>query len=103
MATLFVRQYIHGVPGGNANHLNTTDGKRLNGLFGRLGVNVRLASTADGTPHMTMVVGVLMAGTDHLVLYLRLSGGGNPHASTPPSLNMFLVSKRAESNRLGGT
>ena len=101
MATLFVRQPIHGVPGGNANHLNTTDVKRLNGLFGRLGVNVRLASIADGTPHMTMVGGVLMAGKDYLALYLRLSGGGNPHASTPPSSNMFLVSKRAESNRFG--
>ena len=60
-----------------------------------------LASIADGTPHMTMVGGVLMAGTDHLAAYLRLSGGGNPHASTPPSSNMFLVSKRAESNRFG--
>ena len=89
------------MPGGNANHLNTTDVNRLNGLFGRLYVNIRLASITDGTPHRTMVGGVLMAGKDHPAVYLRLSGGGNPHASTPPPLNIFLVSKRAESNRLG--
>ena len=101
MATLFVRQHIHGVPGGNANHLNTTDVKRLNGLFGRLGVNVRLASTADGTPHMTMVVGVLLAGTEHLVLYLRLSGGGNPHASTPTFFEYALGVEKSRKQSIG--
>ena len=91
------------MPGGNANHLNTTDVKRLNGLFGRLGVNVRLASIADGTPHMTMVVGVLMAGTDHLVLYLRLSGGGNPHASAPTFFEYALGVEKSRKQSIGGT
>ena len=45
----FVTENIHRMPGGTANHGNSDDVNQINGLFSRLGVDLRLASLTDGT------------------------------------------------------
>ena len=96
----FVTQNIHWMPGGNANHGNTTDVNRLNGLFGRLGVNVRLASITDGTSNTMMVGEVLMDCTDHTAGWWSFNGGGNAHASTSPPLNTMTTCARNQQEAL---
>ena len=90
----FVTENIHRMPGGTANHGNSDDVNQINGLFSRLGVDLRLASLTDGTSNTMMVGEVLMDCTSHTAGWWNFDGGGNAHASTSAPLNTMTTCAR---------
>ena len=96
----FYTQNVHWMPGGNAGHGNTKDVNAANGMFTRLGMEIRMASVTDGTSNTFMVGEVLMDCTDHSSGWWNYNGGGNAHSSTSAPLNTMTTCARNEAEAL---
>ena len=92
----FTTVNIHRMPGSAAGHGNSSDVNRVNGIFSRHGMDIRLASITDGTSNTIMVGEVLMDCTDHTSGWWNFNGGGNAHASTSVPLNTMTTCARNE-------
>ena len=90
----FTTVNIHRMPGGWANRGSSSDVNRVNGLFSRHGIDIRLASITDGTSNTIMVGEVLMDCTSHTSGWWNFDGGGNAHASTSAPLNTMTTCAR---------
>ena len=90
----FTTENIHRMPGGMAGHGNSSNVNRVNGIFSRHGMDIRLASITDGTSNTFMVGEVLMDCTDHTSGWWNFNGGGNAHASTSVPLNTMTTCAR---------
>ena len=90
----FTTVNIHRLPGGWANHGNSSNVNGVNGIFSRHGMDIRLASITDGTSNTFMVGEVLMDCTDHASGWWNFNGGGNAHASTSVPLNTMTTCAR---------
>ena len=92
----FTTLNLHRMPGSAANHGNSSDVNRVNGIFSRHGMDIRLASITDGTSNTFLVGEVLMDCTDHTSGWWNFNGGGNAHASTSVPLNTMTTCARNE-------
>ncbi|MEE3077113.1 MAG: DUF1559 domain-containing protein [Planctomycetota bacterium] len=96
----FITQGIHWLPGGDADAGNTADQNRCNGMFSRIGMELRMANVVDGTSNTFMVGEVLMDCTDHTSGWWNWNGGGNAHAGTSPPLNLMTTCARNQQEAL---
>jgi prepilin-type N-terminal cleavage/methylation domain-containing protein/prepilin-type processing-associated H-X9-DG protein len=92
----FMTNDVHVMPGGWADHGNTDDPNGVNGMFGRLAIQTRMASVTDGTSNTFMVGEVLMDCTDHTAGWWNYNGGGNAHASTSVPINTMTTCARSQ-------
>lgn len=75
-------------PGGDADHGNTTDLRRISGMFGRLLSNSpAIRDVTDGTSNTIIVGEILPACNDHRAGWWNYNGMGNAHASMSVPLN----------------
>jgi prepilin-type N-terminal cleavage/methylation domain-containing protein/prepilin-type processing-associated H-X9-DG protein len=82
-------QFIEPLPtqANNAHFVDTTDPKRVSGMFGRLGVTIKIRDILDGTSNTIMVGETLPDCSDHTAGFWLYNGHGNTHASTAVSIN----------------